>query len=73
MRHLDITGLTPPAPVLEVRRTLTKMDPSEILEVHAPDPSTVHDLPAFCKSGGHQLMLGEDKSGALFFRIKCSD
>ncbi len=70
MHHLDITGLKSPEPVLEVRRKLAEMSVGEILEVLASDSSTIHDLPAYCKSAGHQLLLVEDRGGDLFFRIK---
>jgi len=41
------------------------MDPGEVLEVRATDPSTERDIPKFCQFLGHTL-LGQEQEGELF-------
>lgn len=55
-RSLDATGLSCPLPVLKARKALRDMAPGQTLEVLTTDPGTIEDIPAFCKSSGHELL-----------------
>ena len=54
---LDVCGESCPLPILKTKRTLLKMQPGEVLEVHADDDNYPHDVLAFCKQAGHEVML----------------
>ncbi len=72
-QQLDTTGLTCPLPVLRARKVLKSMAPGDILEVHASDPASVRDFPAFCEAAGHTLVNAEEKDGIYIFRIARGD
>ncbi|MEW6756732.1 MAG: sulfurtransferase TusA family protein [Acidobacteriota bacterium] len=51
---LDCLGLLCPLPVVRVAEALKAMGPGQVLEVLADDQGVKADLPAFCKSAGHE-------------------
>ena len=62
---LDASGLNCPEPVMMLHNKVRDMDPGEVLEVRATDPSTERDIPKFCQFLGHTL-LGQEQEGELF-------
>ncbi len=54
--HLDAQGLRCPEPVMMVRKTIRKMEEGETLAILADDPSTVRDIPSFCRFMDHTLI-----------------
>jgi len=65
MQRLDVRGLVPPAPILEVRRALSRLAAGTVLEVVGDDAGLVRDLPAYCTQAGHALLMvrpGEGRS-----------
>lgn len=53
---LDAQGLRCPEPVMMVRKTIRKMIDGETLAILADDPSTVRDIPSFCRFMDHTLV-----------------
>lgn len=70
MNHLDATEMVSPMPILKARRLLQKMAVGEMLEVRATDRKSVHDIPAFCHTSGHQLMMAREEGEVIIFEIK---
>jgi tRNA 2-thiouridine synthesizing protein A len=54
--QLDAQGLRCPEPVMMVRKTIRKMLDGETLAILADDPSTVRDIPSFCRFMDHTLL-----------------
>ena len=69
---LDATGLKCPMPVLRARRALKRMASGEVLEVHADDPASAKDFPAFCETTGDVLEETAEDGETLLFRIRKS-
>jgi tRNA 2-thiouridine synthesizing protein A len=67
---LDATGLKCPMPVLRARRALKRMASGEVLEVHADDPASAKDFPAFCETTGDALEETAVDGETLIFRIR---
>lgn len=67
---LDATGLKCPMPVLRARRALKRMESGEMLEVHADDPASAKDFPAFCETTGDTLEETTADGETLIFRIR---
>ena len=63
--HLDATGLLCPEPVMMLHNKVRDMDPGEVLEVRATDPSTERDIPKFCQFLGHTLE-GQEQRGEVY-------
>ena len=70
MAILDITGLTSPITIVNVRKTLGQLEAGDVLIVHADDTFAMQDVPSFCKNNCHQLLMAHEKKGVLIFEIK---
>lgn len=69
---LDASGLLCPLPVIRVQDRIKGMASGEVLEVLATDPGTRHDIPAWCRVHGHQLVESKQNGEHLQFRILVS-
>lgn len=70
MNHLDATDMVSPMPILKARRLLEKMAVGDMLEVRATDRESVQDIPAFCQTSGHQLVMAREEGDVIIFEIK---
>jgi tRNA 2-thiouridine synthesizing protein A len=66
---LDVRGLFCPVPIIRARRRLDALGSGSVLEVLADDPITLEDLPAFCRSHGHEY-LGSREHAEGFWRLR---
>lgn len=58
---LDARGLLCPMPVIRTQDKVKTLAPGTILEVFATDAGTLHDIPAWCRVHGHQVLsISED-------------
>lgn len=69
---LDASGLLCPLPVIRVQDRIKRMASGEVLEVLATDPGTRHDIPAWCRVHGHQLVESRQSGERFRFRIQVS-
>jgi tRNA 2-thiouridine synthesizing protein A len=53
---VDARGARCPVPVVEAARAARGRPPGTVLRVLATDPATAHDLPAWCRMRGHELI-----------------
>ena len=67
---LDATGLLCPLPVLRAQKVLRAMAVGDVLEVHATDPASTSDMPAFCEEAGYELLSAAEQDGLLIYRIQ---
>jgi tRNA 2-thiouridine synthesizing protein A len=70
MNQLDATEMVSPMPILKARRRLEKMAVGEMLEIRATDRESVQDIPAFCQTSGHQLIMAREEGEVIIFEIK---
>lgn len=54
--HLDARRLLCPMPVIRTQNKLQELLPGDELEVHCTDPGALHDIPAWCRSHGHEVV-----------------
>jgi tRNA 2-thiouridine synthesizing protein A len=67
--ELDLKGLVCPIPVVKIAGAIKKVDVGAVIEAEATDPGVMADIPAWCRSTGHEL-LGIDRNGGTFvFRV----
>ena len=69
-QQLDARGLICPMPVIRVQDTITTMNSGDILEVVCTDPGTTHDIPAWCRVHGHEMLECTESDEEIFIRIK---
>ncbi len=55
-KELDARGLNCPLPLMKTKKTLTDMQPGQVLRVVATDSGSVHDMLAFTKKAGHEML-----------------
>lgn len=67
---LDVKGLKCPLPVLKVRKAIGTLASGAVLEVHATDPLSVIDVPAYCNESGNLLLSQETMDEVHIFRIE---
>jgi tRNA 2-thiouridine synthesizing protein A len=56
LETLDARGLLCPLPVIRTQDRIKGLDPGTVLEVLATDAGTIHDIPAWCRVHGHELL-----------------
>ena len=61
---LDARRLLCPMPVIRTQDAVQKLQPGQTLQVLCTDPGVLHDIPAWCRVHGHQILdihEGEDE------------
>ncbi|MDH5528075.1 MAG: sulfurtransferase TusA family protein [Nitrospirota bacterium] len=53
---VDATGLYCPMPIIMTSKEIKKIEIGQVLEVRADDAGIKADLPAWCKTTGHELL-----------------
>lgn len=67
---LDVRGLLCPLPVIRAQDRVAGLAPGALLDVLATDPGTLHDVPAWCRVHGHQLVETQRCGGEIRIRIR---
>jgi tRNA 2-thiouridine synthesizing protein A len=67
---LDTKGLMCPLPVLRARKAMKALEPGQLIEVHATDPSSVQDFRYFCETTGDTLLDSSETDGVYIFKIR---
>ena len=61
---LDARGLLCPLPVIRTQDRVKNLPPGTIVEVVATDAGTLHDIPAWCRVHGHEVLSIVDEDGS---------
>jgi len=67
---LDAKGLSCPMPIVKAKKAINELSSGEILEIHATDQGSKSDIPAWTKSGGHELLKETEEENIIKFWIK---
>ena len=54
--RLDARGLLCPLPVIRMQNRVVELAPGDTLEIAATDPGALHDIPAWCRVHGHEVV-----------------
>ena len=57
-------------PIIKTAVKIKEMKPGEVLEILSDDPGIKEDMPAWCKSTGHELVGIEESDGEYKVYIK---
>jgi tRNA 2-thiouridine synthesizing protein A len=66
--RIDTRGLYCPVPILRTRDRLRRLAAGAVLEVLSDDPGILEDMPAFCRSHGHDY-LGHVEAPGRAWRV----
>jgi TusA-related sulfurtransferase len=67
---LDARGLLCPLPVIRVQDRVRSLAPGALLDVIATDPGTLHDVPAWCRVHGHEVLEAVQEDRLIHIRIR---
>lgn len=71
LSRLDASRLICPMPVIRTQERIRELVEGDELEVVATDPGALHDIPAWCRVHGHEVLSTcESDSGAIVVRIR---
>ncbi len=63
--HIDARHLLCPLPVIRTQDQVARLKPGDTLEVCASDPGALHDIPAWCRIHGHEVVMAEKREGEV--------
>lgn len=66
VKQIDVSGLQCPGPISQLRAAVDQIEKGQALEVIATDPGFAADVPAWCRSTGHQCVSVEKIAGGKF-------
>lgn len=66
---LDARGLLCPLPVIRTQNRIKTMQSGELLDVVATDPGTLHDIPAWCRVHGHEV-VDTERAREIWIRVR---
>jgi len=55
---------------LRTKKTLAEMQTGEVLKLKATDSGATHDIPAFCKQTGNELIATDNEGDTMVFYVK---
>jgi len=67
---LDCFGLLCPMPIIKVAEKIKELKVGQVLEVIATDEGIKTDLPAWCKTTGHEFLGVEEKNGEFHATVR---
>ena len=67
---LDARGLICPLPVVRTQQRIESLDDGAVLDVLAPDPGTLHDVPAWCRVHGHEVVEMQRDGREIRVRVR---
>jgi tRNA 2-thiouridine synthesizing protein A len=66
---LDTKGMFCPLPIIKTSEAAKNLQAGSLLEVISDDPAIAYDMPAWCKSSGHQIQLSRKQGEVYTFLI----
>jgi tRNA 2-thiouridine synthesizing protein A len=67
---LDCVGLYCPMPIANTANKLKKLGVGQVLEILADDEGIKEDMPAWCRTTGHELLGMEEEAGQYKVYVK---
>ena len=67
---LDCVGLYCPMPIAKTATKMKQLKVGEILEVVADDKGIKKDMPAWCKTTGHECLSIEENDGEIHVYVR---
>lgn len=69
-RELDARYLLCPMPVIRVQSAVAGLAPGDVLNVRATDPGALHDIPAWCRVHGHEVLQTTSADGEVRITLR---
>lgn len=70
VRTLDLKGLLCPIPVVKMAQAIKTVAVGEVIEATATDPGVMADIPAWCRTTGHDLVTIRREDKLIHFVVR---
>ncbi|MGE4570521.1 MAG: sulfurtransferase TusA family protein [Gammaproteobacteria bacterium] len=67
---LDAIRLMCPMPVIRLSQKINELEVGDTIEITATDPGVKHDIPAWCRVHGHNVLNVEEKGGQIILLVE---
>ena len=67
---LDVRRLLCPLPVIRTQDAIAKLEAGQTLSVLCTDPGVLHDIPAWCRVHGHEILETREQEDEIIIRIR---
>lgn len=67
---LDVRHLLCPMPVIRLQNNVARLATGDTVEVHATDPGALHDIPAWCRVHGHEVVATTQDQGEVHLTVR---
>ena len=67
---LDARRLLCPLPVIRTQDAIAKLQAGQTLSVSCTDPGVLHDIPAWCRVHGHEVLEIREQEDEIVIRIR---
>ena len=71
--QLDARRLLCPMPVIRTQDKVEELEAGDTLTVLCTDPGAIHDIPAWCKVHGHQILSINQQDGEISISIRVGE
>jgi tRNA 2-thiouridine synthesizing protein A len=71
--RLDARRLLCPMPVIRTQDKVEQLEAGDTLTVVCTDPGVIHDIPAWCKVHGHQIISINQKDEEISISIRVGE
>jgi tRNA 2-thiouridine synthesizing protein A len=68
--ELDARHMLCPMPVIRTQEKVEKLQVGDTLTVLCTDPGAIHDIPAWCRVNGHELLGIQQKDEEISIRLR---
>ena len=68
--RLDARRLLCPMPVIRTQNKLAELHAGDTLEVTCSDPGALHDIPAWCRVHGHEILSTSNQAGEITITLR---
>lgn len=67
---VDTRGMFCPAPIIKLSQAVRNVDPGTVVELVSDDPAIEFDLPAWCRSAGHDVVASSRDGSDYVYLVR---
>jgi len=68
--ELDVRRMLCPMPVIRTQEKVEQLQAGDTLTVFCSDPGAIHDIPAWCRVNGHEVLDIQQKDEEISIRLR---
>lgn len=68
--QLDVRRMLCPMPVIRSQDRIEQLQPGDTLAVICTDPGAKHDIPAWCRVNGHDVLSIEEQQDEIVITVR---